>query len=309
MKNKILAISVVFAFFLGAELAASRPAPAPAPASSSGGSSTSAPTSATNIYVHGFRFGLTTETPECHLKTSCGYWGQTDSGRPVRIVGYDGRYNPLVHGDTRGATRMLDALNQYCRRDRGQSCVIINHSMGGLVTGYVIANYNRTNTYNINYVSSLVSAEGGSELANIGDPILRTLNVVTFGAADWLLKFPNAVSALTTSYTRGAYDHNRNNGVSFYHIAGDTPNWLINWIFNGDHDSVVAMHTTCSYRAVEDFTKCGGQSITSGWLWWKKTTYYAPHEGHKAHPRHSANGVDTSHTKFPDYAKYTGGSL
>lgn len=309
MRNKILAISVVLAMFVTAELAASRSRPAPAPTPTSSGPA-SAPKSATAIYVHGFRFGLTTETPACHLKTSCGYWGKTDTtGRAIRIVGYDGRYNPLVHGSTRGVVRLLDALNRYCRRDQGKSCVIVNHSMGGLVTGYTIANYNRSNTYNIHYVSSLVSAEGGSELANIGNPILRTLSAFTFGISDLLLKFPNAVQALTTSYTRSAYDHNRNNGVSFYHIAGDTPKWYINWIFNGDHDSVVAMHTTCGYRVVEDFTRCGGQSITTGWLWWKKTTNHSPHTGHKSHPKHSRYGVGTGHTDFPDKGQFTGASL
>lgn len=263
----------------------------------------------TVLYVHGFRFGLETTTPACHLKTSCGYWGNTDSSMPVRIVGYDGRYNPLVHGSTRGVTRLLDALNKYCRRDQGKSCRIVNHSMGGLVTGYTIANYNRSNTYNIHYVSALVSAEGGSELANIGNPILRTLNAVTFGAVDFFLHFPDAVRALTTSAARSAYDHNRTNGVNFYHIAGDTPHWLINAIFNGDHDRVVAMHSTCSYRGVEDFTQCGGQSITTGRLWWKKTKYHSPHSGHYSHPRHSRYGVGTTHMNYPDIAKYTKSSL
>lgn len=310
MKKQLVAISIAVAMIATAELSASRSRPAPAPAPAPTTNSNSAPSNATVIYVHGFRFGLTTDTPACHLKSSCGYWGKTDnSGRQVRIVGYDGRYNPLIWGNTRGVYRLLDALNRYCRRDQGKSCVIVNHSMGGLITGYTMAKYNADKRYNVHYVSSLVSAEGGSELANIGNPILRTLSSWTFGISDLLLKFPNAVQALTTSYARGAYDHNRNNGVIFYHIAGDTPKWYINWIFNGDHDSVVAMHTTCSYRSVADFTKCGGQSITTGWWWWKKTTYHAPHTGHKPHPKHNAGGVGTGHTDFPDHQKYVGADL
>lgn len=261
------------------------------------------------LYVHGFRPGRTTTTPQCHLQSSCGYWGSTDPNLAVRIVGYDGRLHPLVHGAERGITRMLDALNRFCRRDMGQRCRIVNHSMGGLVTGYVIANYNRTNIYNIEYVSSLVSAEGGSELANIGDPVLRTLNAAARGLIDWFFVFPDAVRALTTSAARGAYDHNRNNGVLFYHIAGDVPTFGLNALFNGDHDTVVAFHSTCSYRIVEDFTQCGGQSITTGSLFWKETTYHEQHTGHHNHPRVPVTGVGTSHIDFVDIPQYTDSRL
>jgi hypothetical protein len=269
----------------------------------------------TVIYVHGFNFGVKqSQTVACHGKSSCSsYWSTQDTSNPVIHVGYDGRYNPLEFGSTRGVTRMLQVLNSHCRRDQGKSCRVVNHSMGGLITGYVVANYNRSNTYNIQYVSSIVSAEGGSELANIGDPILRTLNAFTLGLADFLLSFPSAVRILRTSAARSAYDHNRNNGVSFYHIAGNTPfPWYLhplNWVFPGKHDSVVAMHTTCSYRNIKGFSRCGGETITTGALWWKKKTTYSTHTGHKAHPRHSRYGVGVKHTVFPSKAAYTHSSL
>ena len=268
----------------------------------------------TVIYIHGFNFGVKqSDTVNCQGKSSCSYWDTQDRNNPVVHVGYDGRYNPLQFGSTRGLTRALSVLNQHCRRDQGKSCRIVNHSMGGLVTGYVIANYNRSNTYNIQYVSSLVSAEGGSELANIGDPILRTLNAFTLGLSDFFLSFPDAVRILRTSAARSAYDHNRNNGVSFYHIAGNTPfPWylgFVNWVFPGKHDSVVAMHTTCGYRDIKKFSRCGGETITTGALWWKKKRTYSPFTGHNAHPRHSRYGVGTKHTVFPSKSAYTHSSL
>lgn len=270
----------------------------------------------TTIYVHGFHFSVQkTETAKnCQDQTTCtSYWGQQDNSTPVRFVGYDGRFNPLVFNSDRGVPRLLAMLNKYCRRDQGQACRIVNHSMGGLVTGYTMAQYNRTGTYNIRYVSSLVSAEGGSELADIGDPILRTINAITFGLSDYFLNFPDAVRALRTSAARGAYDHNINSGVGFYHIAGNTPfPWYLavgNWIFPGKHDTVVAMHTTCSYREIKSYSKCGGESITEGILWWKKTRTYSPHTGHYAHPRHSSGGVGVSHLDFPNNANMVKSTL
>ncbi len=269
----------------------------------------------TVIYAHGFNFGVTqSDTVKCQNKTSCsGYWSTQDRNNPVRHVGYDGRFNPLRFGTNRGLTNMLSVLNAHCRRDQGKSCRIVNHSMGGLLTGYVVANYNRSRTYNIQYVSSLVSAEGGSELASVGSPILATLNAFTLGLANKLLSFPDAVRILRVSAARGAYDHNRNNGVSFYHIAGNTPfPWYlhpVNWVFPGKHDSVVAFHTTCGYRDVKKFKRCGGETITTGALWWKKKRTYYPFTGHRAHPRHSRYGVNTKHTVFPSVSSYTHSSL
>lgn len=257
----------------------------------------------TTIYVHGFHFSIQkTETAKtCHGQSTCTpYWGAQDNSTPVVHTGYDGRFNPTVAGPERGATRLLDNLNKYCRRDRGQSCRIVNHSMGGLVTGFVLANYNRNNTYNVLYVTAMVSAEGGSELANIGDPILRTLNAVTFGLSDFFLNFPDAVQVLKTSAARGAYDHNLTNGTPFYHIAGNTPHWLINVVFPGSHDRVLAMHSTCSYRDVVAFTRCGGQSVTTGIWPFRTTRYYTAHSNHFQHPRHSASGLNITHLDYPN---------
>ena len=265
----------------------------------------SAHAAVTTIYVHGFHFSIQkTETAKtCQGQTTCtSYWGQQDNSSPVVHTGYDGRFNPTVAGAERGSTRLLENLNKYCRRDRGQSCRIVNHSMGGLVSGFVLANYNRNNIYNVLYVTALVSAEGGSELANIGNPILQTLNVITLGLSNFFLNFPDAVAVLKTSAARGSYDHNLTNGTPFYHLAGNTSEWYINWIFPGSHDTVLAMHSTCSYRNVESFTRCGGQSVTTGIWPFRSTKTYAAHSNHYPHPRHSVNGVGVKHLDYPNQA-------
>lgn len=259
----------------------------------------------TTIYVHGFHFSVQkTETAKtCQGQSTCPtYWGVQDNSTAVVHTGYDGRYNPTVAGPERGSTRLLENLNKYCRRDRGQSCRIVNHSMGGLTTGYVLATYNRANTYNVLYVTSLVSAEGGSELANIGNPVLQTLNIVTLGLSNFFLNFPNAVAILKTSAARGAYDHNLTNGTPFYHLAGNTSEWYINWIFPGSHDTVLAMHSTCSYRDVVSFSRCGGESVTTGIWPFRSTKYYSAHSGHYQHPRYSATGVGIKHLDYPNRA-------
>lgn len=257
----------------------------------------------TTIYVHGFHFSIQkTETAKtCQGKATCdSYWGVQDNSTPVVHTGYDGRYNPTVAGAERGSTRLLANLNAHCRRDRGQSCRIVNHSMGGLTTGFVLANYNRNNIYNILYVTSMVSAEGGSELANIGSPVLTTLNIITLGLSNFFLNFPDAVSVLKTSAARAAYDHNLTNGTPFYHLAGNTSEWYINWIFPGKHDTVLAMHSTCSYRDVKAFTRCGGESVTSGIWPFRTTKNYSAHSGHYVHPRHSAAGLGIKHLDYPN---------
>jgi hypothetical protein len=102
--------------------------------------------------------------------------------------------------------------------------------------------------------------------------------------------------------------------VLFYHVAGNTPfPWYfypVNWVFPGKHDSVVAMHTTCSYRDVQAFSRCGGETISTYFLWWETSRKtYAPHTGHHAHPRHNKFGVGTGHSDFPAESTYTNSSL
>ncbi len=268
----------------------------------------------TVVYVHGFALSFSPQaTLDCQDQATCpDYWGAQDTEYPVVHVGYDGRLNPLRFGEGRGLTQILSVLNKYCRRDEGKSCRIVNHSMGGLLTGYVVDKYNRSNTYNIEYVSSIVSAENGSELATAGNVVLGALGPLAVGLSYLLDNFPDASRLLAVPAARGSYDHNRNNGVQFYHIAGEvslSPMDPRRWILRGDHDTVVSMHSTCGYRNVKKFTRCGGQTITTGALWWKKRKTYVPYSGHHAHPRHHHGGVNVTHNAFRDLPEYTNSSL
>ncbi len=176
----------------------------------------------TVVYVHGFN--LATKRPAsqiaCQKRSSCeNYWPGASAAesrgaaKKVVFVGYDGRYNPTYFGHERGLTQLLSVLNQNCRYG-GKYCRMVVHSMGGLITGYVMANYGHR--YNITHVTSLVSAQGGSEIANIGHRLNRSVLTPLATAFDvssaGVLKFLNAVRILTTSNSRARYDHNRTNG-------------------------------------------------------------------------------------------------
>ena len=83
------------------------------------------------------------------------------------FVAYDATLNPLSSGPTRGFTRLLEGLNMYCRRDREQRCRIVAHSMGGLTTGYTVAQIpDILDFYNIEYIQVLAGGQGGSEAAD-----------------------------------------------------------------------------------------------------------------------------------------------
>ncbi|MCX7633928.1 MAG: hypothetical protein N2Z22_11415, partial [Turneriella sp.] len=103
---------------------------------------------------------------------------------------------------------------------------------------------------------------------------------------------------------RGAYDHNLNNGTPFYHIAGHTPHLLIDAIFPGRHDRVLAMHSTCSYRDVVAFTRCGGETVTTGIWPFRTTRHYTAYNGHHPHPRFSTGGVDVTHRDYPNRTEF-----
>ena len=282
-------------------------------------------TEPTIVYVHGFN--LETKKPSvqiaCQKQSSCeAYWPGTSraesqrQGRNIVFVGYDGRYDPTYFGSERGLTRLLSVLNAHCRYG-GKYCRMVVHSMGGLITGYVMAKYGHR--YNITHVTSLVSVQGGSELANIGrrlasrviSPLARVFGV----SGKETLNFFNAIRILTTSNSRARYDHNRTNGAAFYDVGGDAAKslhwsyrWAVNLVFPGDHDTVVAMHSTCGYRSVSSLTQCGGQTKTKWkwkrWHWRRVRTRYSLYSQHHAHPNFVRGGENTSHREYPKLSKF-----
>jgi len=172
-----------------------------------------------------------------------------------------------------------------------------------------VANYNRNRIYDINYVVSLASAEGGSELANIGVGAIRVLAKAIGGILGGLVAdlalHNSALRALKTSYARGRWDHNRNNGILFYHTAGHYPKWYSDWIYPGKDDRVVAFHTTCGYRDIAGYSQCGGEKVRScSWCFWQRKKNRSPFTGHKPSTSYSRSGVKESHNWFQTKNKY-----
>lgn len=243
------------------------------------------------IYVHGFSLIDSNEAIQDTVGPNK-YWDPQLTGDVV-FVGYDARINPLTAGPTTGSVRLLAMLNKYCRRDKGQSCRIISDSMGGLTTTYTIATYNAGNAYNILYSNQIVSAEGGSEIASLGDTAQDILKAV-FGFAPFL--DVSGIQALMPSYARAAFDHNRNNGTMFYHVAGFKSIFIADPFLPGKDDSLVAFHSSCSYRTTGEFTQCGGQAIRScSWCIWEKKKMITPHTAHYLLRGMPVEGYDIAH--------------
>ena len=243
------------------------------------------------IYVHGLKAKSYTD---CQGKTKCyGGWNQQLSASNIIHTGYFTWANPTENYSKNGKNQLLANLNTYCRRDKNQSCEIVCGSMGCYTSSFVLANYNRSNIYNVHNVRALASAEGGSEVANIGTGVVMTLaSKLPFplnGLMSWLVG-KSSLRALMTSYARGRWDHNRNNGTIFYHKAGRKSLWPLNWIWPGDHDRMVAFHSACGYRSIQKYTGgCGGENVKIRWICTKRMRrkgkchrYYAPFTGHKA---------------------------
>ena len=245
------------------------------------------------IYVHGF--SPTKSNAQCQDKQSCEYWSAVAPVGDHVYVGYDGRLNPFGGTSVSGSVRLLAMLNKYCRADQGQSCRIVADSMGGYTTAGVISMYNRNNTYNINYTTQIVSAEGGTELGNLGDGALDLLNAI-FGGVTNLITARDAIEALAVSYARGLFDHNRNNGTNFYHVAGTKTNFLAGAVLLGKDDGVIPMHSSCGYRNSGAFSRCGGEKIrTCGWCFWQRKKFISAWDNHYVHPDMPVTGLNIGH--------------
>ncbi len=246
------------------------------------------------LFVHGM--SLTESNADCQDQLSCDYWSTvTPAVGDYTIVGYDGRKNPFVATPTAGSVRLLEMLNKYCRADQGQSCRIVADSLGGFTTAGTVAMYNTTGVYNILNSTQIVSAEGGSEIANLGDGAIDVLKVV-LGIGYLLENAWGAVEALVTTNARGLFDHNRNNGTMFYHVAARKSVFIAAQILPGKDDSLVAFHSACGYRTTGGFKKCMGQKIRDcGWCFWQKREHIDPWEGHFMHPANGNKGVKMRH--------------
>lgn len=215
----------------------------------------------TTIYVHGMKFK---DYSYCQGKSTCaGAWDQQRT-TPVVHTGWDGRLDPGVMAPGRGAYQLLQNLNTYCRRDQGNSCEIVCGSMGCYTTSLTIAQYNTTNRYNVTHVISLAAADGGSEIGNIAEGLVAMVASM-IGISSTSLKQAITGSEFTItraampSRARAAFDHNRNNGTSFYHKATYVP--VLGVHIEGRDDLVVGFSSACAYRGIYDFEQCGGESV------------------------------------------------
>ena len=248
------------------------------------------------IYMHGLKpFNNLTS---CQGQATCskGWNAQLYKNSDTLHVGYWTLVNPTYSYNTSsrksGTVQLLGMLNAHCRRSQGKSCELICGSMGCYTISYVLATYNGDRKYNVTAVSALASAEGGSEVANIGTglatAVVSALTNIFGGAITNAVLGASAFGALRTSYARSRWDHNRNNGTLFYHKAGDKGLWPFNWIWKGDHDRMVSFHSQCGYREIRKFSRCGGEKVKVGVF--KKRTIY-PYTGHYASSRVSRYGI------------------
>lgn len=258
------------------------------------------------IYVHGM--SLTSSNEHCQDQIQCDYWKAPPTGDYV-YVGYDGRRNPLVSTPSSGSVRLLQILNKYCRRDQGQSCRLINDSLGGFTGAAVVSLYNRTGQYNILYATQIVSAEGGSEIANLGDTAIQVLKLV-FGLGDNQIAQAiedsrDAIQALVTTSARAAFDHNRNNGAIFYQVPANQSIFIAEPFLPGEDDTLVAFHSACAYRQSGAFSRCMGEKIRSCSIcFWEKPKLVTPFEGHRMHPLVPVTGLDIQHSSGHNDERY-----
>ncbi len=259
------------------------------------------------IYVHGM--SLTESNEACQGQATCGYWKNPVTGDHV-FVGYDGRRNPFESIASAGSVRLLQMLNQYCRNDQGQSCRLVVDSMGGFTAAGTIAMYNRDRIYNILYSTHFVSAEGGSDIASLGDTAIAILefvfNLGNNQAAQGLIESRDAIDALVVSNARSLFDHNRTNGTLIYHVAAKGSIFIAEPFLPGKDDSLVAFHSSCGYRVAGGFSKCMGEKIrTCALCFWQKPTNITPWDGHRMYPGAPIEGVSTTHAPthndFPQF--------
>jgi hypothetical protein len=180
------------------------------------------------LYIHG---------RTDHVPKDFEYWGRAEAGPDPIAVNWDGqdclvRQNPVI----------VDALDRHCVKD---SCYVICHSAGCAQIEYALDKHggmpNGKNRWSILFVLAAGSAEGGSELADVGKDF-------TGGCID---------HDLQTTVMRAKYDHNNMRGVPiFMHLgaAGDSESFLL----PGEDDGAVAYHSAAGARKIDAYSNPGG---------------------------------------------------
>jgi hypothetical protein len=253
----------------------------------------------TLVFIHGWKAAVVDHNyNHCQDQTSCEYWDnevQNFQGRqtwneyqallqsscggkytPGCSYQLDQAWHPNRHVGWNAQTdwrssgvinKALAVLNSHCRRDLGQSCSIICHSTGCPIAGKTLALYgNGGQTWNINRVLTLGSAEGGTELADFLNTLPGTIGLLFAGWSGLYLQ---------PSVVRSAYDHNVTAGVPFFHVAGYDGGDLAfatSTIITGEDDGVVPLHSACGYVKAFQANYC-----SNDWEWVRKTSWGIPY--------------------------------
>jgi hypothetical protein len=196
----------------------------------------------------------------------------------VRFVNWDA-WNTSFDDPTwpGGEAVVHAAIFDNCDTNTNHYCAVICHSAGCAATEHFIAVCTHQNVLAaITSVMAAGSAAGGSDLADLEE----SLPVLPQWILD-LLGFEAPLDAfLTTSYTRGAYDHNHMQTVPIRALAGTggengKEGALTVFPFQGDNsdtnldcqqvifnthsmcsDSLVALHSSCGHNRVDSFQQC-----------------------------------------------------
>lgn len=227
----------------------------------------------------------------------CSYQLDIADKHPNRHVGWN------TMSDWRSPEVILKAvevLNDYCRADQGQSCSIVCHSTGCPITGKTLAVYgNNGQTWRINRVLTLGSAEGGTELADA---------LATDGGQLGLIFAGFSGLTLRPSVVRAAYDHNVTAGVPFFHVAGSDAGdfaFVTSALINGEDDGVVPFHSACGYVKSFEANHC-----SNDWEWVRKTKWGVPYyvtQTVAQWPMHQRveycgrEGCDKTHSQIADW--------
>lgn len=242
------------------------------------------------IFIHG------RGSNKCSLAdTNNTYWGAASSvtgGYTNRFVNYDSEYDPRTFSSCRGSYQLKVKLDAYCKIGQ-HTCQIMCHSAGCYTTAYFAQRYpTYWDDYAISYVVFTGSAEGGSELANMGE-----------WATGWSMD-----EALKTGNARASsFNHNDTGGRMYYVNAGYNGNWLAATL-PGEDDGVVAYHSACGINTTGSYSSCTGgtrytnRRVLNGAYYpvanWNTTKrgYNVDHTGVMTSGRDGWNGIVTKGT-------------
>ncbi len=182
------------------------------------------------LYIHG---RSTSGTPG-----DWSYWRKKEPGPDPIAVNWDGR-------DCIGNQNVaiVSALDRYCTQSNW--CYVMCHSAGCVQIEYALSKHGGTadgkNRWNVYWVMAAGSAEGGSELADVGQ---------------WTTGYC-IDRDLTTTAARSLYDHNNTRGVPIFMHAGSGGK-VQSFVLPGQDDGVVAYHSAGGARTTGSFVNDGG---------------------------------------------------